>query len=99
MGGVPLLARRRAVRQQDRVDERHQRPDRRPLALGPFARRGHGARQRLADQPAMDAERPRHPLDGADAELILAANGLEQLHARFDPSHPASLPAAALRAR
>jgi hypothetical protein len=51
-----------------------------------------GGAQRLAHQPAMDAELPRHPLNGADPELVFASDLLEQLHRGFPPSHPRLLP-------
>src|ERR1700674_15054 len=61
MCGMALLARRLAVGFQDGVDEGNQRPDYRPLALGPLALRRLGARQCLTHHPAVDGATRRPP--------------------------------------
>jgi hypothetical protein len=77
MRGVTLLARRLAVGFQDSVDKANQRPDYRPLALGPRALRRLGARQCLTHHPAVDAQLARNPLYRPDAEVVFPPNLLE----------------------
>ena len=77
---VTLLARRASVRLQNLVDERRHRAQ---LRLGPLRvamQRRQRALHRLAHHPAMNAELRGHTLHRADAELMLPAKLLEQIH-------------------
>ena len=85
---VALLARRRRIRREDRIDERSNRPHHRLAAWAIATKRRQGALHRLAHHPAMNAELPRHTLHRADAELVLTAQLLEQFHLR-SPVHTA----------
>src|SRR5262249_41552146 len=87
MRGMTLLARRRAIGFQDRVNEGRPRPDRRSLAWAPLALGRLRARQRLAHHPPMHPELLRHRPDRAYPELVLPPNLLEQLHLG-SPFHP-----------
>ena len=85
---VALLARRRRIRREDRIDERSNRPHHRLAAWAIATKRRQCALHRLAHHPAMNAELPRHTLHRADAELVLTAQLLEQFHLR-SPVHTA----------
>src|SRR5262249_8625444 len=79
---VALLARRCRIGRQDGVDEPLDRAQGR---LGPrlvATERGPRPLDRLTDHPGMDAELPRHAFHRAGAELVLAAQLLEQFHVR-----------------
>jgi hypothetical protein len=89
---MTLLARRGAIGFQDRVNKGLHRPNGRPLAFDPLARRRLRARQCLAHHPPMHPELLRHCPDRANPELVLPPNLLEQLHfgSPLHPQPPAS---------
>ncbi len=77
---VTLLARRPPVLVQHAADEGHHRVQ---LRLGPLrvaVRRRQRPRERLAHHPAVNPELGRHPGDGANPELMLLTQLLEQFH-------------------
>ena len=77
---MPLLARRPPILLQHPVDERRDRVQLGPGALRVVARRRQGAGQRLPHHPAVHPELGRHARDRPDAELMLPAKLLEQIH-------------------
>ena len=85
---VTLLARRCRIGRENGIDERHHRSQGRLGARAIATQRRQSALHRLAHHPAMNAERPRHTLHRANAELVLAAQPLEQFHLR-SPVHTA----------
>src|SRR5579883_545891 len=80
MRRVPLLARRRSIRFQNRVDERNHQPQPGPLPLRLLAPGRNRVAQRLTDHASMHAQLLGHSQDRAHPELVLAPNLLEQLH-------------------
>jgi hypothetical protein len=86
---IPLLARGSPILLQNAVDEGRDRLQHRSSPLPIPALRGHRAGQRLPDHTPMHTELPGHSFDGADAELVLAAQLLEQLYFP-SPVHTAS---------
>src|SRR5271168_3121830 len=90
MRRVALLARRVAVRFQNRVDKRPQRPDYRALPLTRFALRRFRPRQGLAHHSPVHSELVRHCPDRSNAKLVFSSDLLKQLHFRslLHPSLP-----------
>src|SRR5499427_3619973 len=87
MRGMTLLARRRAIRLEDRVYKRAQRSDYRPAPFHLLALRWFRARQRLAHHSPMHPELVRHCPDRPNTELVFPTDLLEQLHLG-SPLHP-----------
>jgi hypothetical protein len=77
VGGVPLFARRLAIRLQDPVDEGGDRLQAWAGAHRGALLPGHRALHRFSHQPAMHAELPGHALDRAEAELVLPSDLFE----------------------
>jgi hypothetical protein len=74
---MTLLARRRAIAFQDRVNKGLHRPDGWPLAFDPLAFRRFRARQRLAHHPPMHSELVCHRPDRPNPKLVLPPDLLE----------------------
>src|SRR5215831_12238440 len=70
MRGMTLLARRLAIRLEDRVYKRAQRSDYRPAPFHLLALRWFRARQRLAHHSPMHPELVRHCPDRPNTELV-----------------------------
>src|SRR5215469_406718 len=87
MRGMTLLARRRAIRLEDRVYKRAQRSDYRPAPFHLLALRWFRARQLLAHHSPMHPELVRHCPDRPNTELVFPTDLLEQLHLG-SPLHP-----------
>src|SRR5262249_32621836 len=87
MRGMTLLARRLAIRLEDRVYKRAQRSDYRPAPFHLLALRWFRARQRLAHHSPMHPELVRHCPDRPNTELVFPTDLLEQLHLG-SPLHP-----------
>ena len=55
----------------------NQRPERRPLTLGPLALRRLGTCQRLTNHSPVNSQLARHPFYRPDAELVFPPDLLE----------------------
>ena len=81
LGGMPLLGRRVAIRQQPLVDQRPIRPQlRRRPAHRRTLRRRHRRRQRLLHRPAMNPMPDRQTTDREALPITVSSDLLELLH-------------------